>query len=229
LLLGESALEYIEDVRRRNMLKPTTRILPRFGKQYCILIECPTLEKICSVGSWKGLTLSHMNRLVDTASVVFTKKYGFRMGDVPFKRLTAPIELVHVDFTSTNVEDLPMDFALEATVIAAGTAHAALYFWVTYDEADEFEKMTAAAASGEETAEAEAARQVAVMSTNPADTVKNFPRDMQWGQALQLLDAAEADMPTPVRFETVGATVPLRCRTSEDRVTLQVQVVSAAQ
>ena len=36
------------------------------------------------------------------------------------------------------------------------------------------------------------------MSTDPQDTLDNFPRDMQWGQALQLLEEESIDQTQPV-------------------------------
>lgn len=195
LLLGESALDYLQDVRER-LLKPTTKIVPQLGTQYAILIECPTLESICSVGSWNGLNLSHVNSLKDTVSCIFTKKYGFRMSSVPFKRLSAPIKLLDVDFASTKngFAALERPFTVKAT--DNGTAHAVLFYWTAEDEGE-------------------------VMSTAPWDTLENFPRDMQWGQALQLIDAGlSRDMPTSLVVKE-GDDLRFVCYTSDDHVVLQ--------
>ena len=66
-------------------------------------IECPTLEKICAVSTWNDIDLSMVNSLRDTASVVFTKKYGFRMSTIPFKLLSEPIPVLTVDFAKTKM------------------------------------------------------------------------------------------------------------------------------
>lgn len=42
-----------------------------------------------------------------------------------------------------------------------------------------------------------------VMSTNPEATRNNFPRDMQWGQALQLVEDASQDEARPVPLVVV--------------------------
>ena len=41
------------------------------------------------------------------------------------------------------------------------------------------------------------------MSTNPEATRNNFPRDMQWGQALQLVEDASQDEARPVPLVVV--------------------------
>lgn len=201
LLLGESALDYIEDARER-LLKPTTKIIPQHGVQYAVPIECPTLDKICSIDSWNGLDLSMVNSLKDTASCVFTKKYGFRMSTIPFKRLSEPIPVLTIDFATTKMGFAPVTKKFEITATESGTAHAMLLFWKSTDEGLE-------------------------MSTDPEDTKDNFPRDMQWGQALQLLDNNTDDysaaLPAPVVF-TKGNKYSVKCNTSEDHVILQFGV-----
>ena len=92
--------------------------------------------------------------------------------------------------------------------------------------------------------------QVKVMSTDPEHTREdNFPRDMQWGQALQLADAGMGALPKDIIFtqEDVDRTsaaandssntsskkknddndnqgIVFTCRTSDDRVVLQMDL-----
>ncbi|EAN97766.1 protein arginine n-methyltransferase 7 [Trypanosoma cruzi] len=202
LLLGESALDYIADVRER-LLKPTTKIIPQHGTQYAVPIECDTLRDVCAVSGWKGLDLSHMTALQDTVSIVFAKQYGFRMSSVPFRRLSEPIALFSVDFASAVRRDIPMNLKLDVKATSSGTAHAMLYYWKAFDDD-------------------------LVMSTDPADTLNNFPRDMQWGQALQLLDAANGPFPTPVVF-TEGEELKFQCHFSSDRVTAHIHLCPTAE
>jgi protein arginine N-methyltransferase 7 len=201
LMLGESAHEYIEDVRKR-ILKPGARIIPQHGVQYAVPIECPTLTSICSVSSWNGLDLRHVTAVQDTCSVVFTKKYGFRMSSVPYKCLAAPIPVVTMDFAASRAKDIPrkQGFTIEPT--AAGHAHAMMLYWVVTDDG-------------------------LTMSTDPADTLDNFPRDMQWGQALQLLDAGQAALPEPVML-AVGEPRGVSAVASDDGVLLQFTVKPVA-
>lgn len=198
LLLGESALDYIEDARRR-LLKPTTKIIPQHGVQYAVPIECPTLDSICAIDTWNGLDLSMVNSLRDTASCVFTKKYGFRMSTIPFKRLSEPIPVLTIDFAKTNMGFAPTSTKIEIKATESGTAHAMLLYWKSVDEGFE-------------------------MSTDPDDTRDNFPRDMQWGQALQLLDSNDPKedvmLPSPVVL-TKDKTYSVKCNTSEDHVIIQ--------
>ncbi|RNF10819.1 putative arginine N-methyltransferase, type III [Trypanosoma rangeli] len=201
LLLGESALDYIADARER-LAKPTTKIIPQHGTQYAVPIECSTLGDVCAVSGWKGLDLSHMTALQDTVSIVFAKQYGFRMSSIPFRRLSEPIALFSVDFATAARRDIPkkMDLGVKAT--SSGTAHAMLFYWKVFD--------------GD-----------LVMSTDPADTLNNFPRDMQWGQALQLLDAANGPLPTPVVF-TEGKKLKFKCHFPPDRVTFHIHFCPTA-
>lgn len=199
LLLGESALDYIADVRQR-ILKPGARIIPQHGVQYAVPIECPALASVTAVSSWNGLNLSHVMSLQDTSSVVFTKQYGFRMSSVPFTFLAEPVPLATVDFALTTRKSLKKEFPVELTATADGTAHAWLYYWVATDGAQ-------------------------IMSTNPADTRDNFPRDMQWGQAVQLIDeGSNAQMPTVLVMEK-GKPYTFRCSMSSDRVILHLQYI----
>lgn len=91
-------------------------------------------------------------------------------------------------------------------VDAAGTVHAVLASWEVYD------------------AQPSAAR--ATMSTHPEATLHNFPRDMQWGQGLQLIEdlaqAADGAAPTPF-VVTTGEWIVLVTRFSADGVTIQVR------
>lgn len=195
LLLGESAHDYIEDVRRR-ILKPSTRIIPQHGVQYVVPIECKTLESITQVDKWDKLDLTHVNAIKDTASTVFTKKYGFRLSSVPFKKLSAPIPVVTVDFaTSRGRRDIRRSQKFTVTPTDSGVCHAMLLYWEAKDDG-------------------------LVMSTDPDATRDNFPRDMQWGQALQLVDAANEPLPTPF-LTTAEQPFSVRCRASDDGVLLQ--------
>lgn len=197
MLLGESALDYIVDVRER-LLKPDTRILPGRGVQYAVPIECPTLAKICAVDSWNGIDLTTVMALQDTVSTVFTKSYGFRMSSVPYRALAEPVELLSVDFATHTRASIPKRLPLTVRATAGGTAHAWLYYWVALDD--------------------DGAR----MSTRPEDTLDNFPRDMQWGQALQLIDkGTDPKLPTALVFAE-GEEYRFTCNFSYDRVVASI-------
>lgn len=197
LLLGESALDYINDARQR-LLKPETKIIPQFGVQYAVPIECPVLSQICAVSTYRDLDLSHVMSLQDTTSVVFTKQYGFRMSSVPYTMLAEPIPLLTIDFAATGRKAFKKEFMEAVTATKSGTAHAWLFYWIAHD--------------GDQ-----------VMSTSPEDTRDNFPRDMQWGQALQLIDeGSNPAMPTTLKMEA-GNTYTFKCSLSDDRVILHLE------
>lgn len=63
-----------------------------------------------------------------------------------------------------------------------------------------------------------------VMSTNPEATADNFARDMQWGQALQLVeDTEEGASPGPVKVSK-GEELDLVVRISNDSAVMQFMV-----
>ena len=60
------------------------------------------------------------------------------------------------------------------------------------------------------------------MSTNPKDTIDNFARDMQWGQALQLVDDSAQEGPGPHPFHVKqGEELDLVVRFSDDSAVMQ--------
>lgn len=201
-LLGESALDYIRDARER-LLPKNAVILPQKGVQYAIPISCPTLESICSVTSWNGIQLSHMQALQDTVSTCFTKEYGFRLSSVPLEYLAEPVKLLEVDFATDTRSSFPRQKLLSITPKASGRVHAWLYYW----------KVTHPGCAK-------------VMSTFPEDTRSNFPRDLQWGQALQLVEERIEDArPNPLFFKE-GEPHQFTCFFSADRVLMTMKHVS---
>lgn len=199
MLLGESALDYIADVKRR-LLRPGTVVIPQMGVQYAVPISCPTLETICSVSNWEGIDLSHMMTLQDTVTLVFTKQYGFRMSSIPFTRLAEPVALFSVDFADpiASRKQIEREFDVPVVSTQTGVAHAWLFYWAAIDGS-------------------------LVMSTSPEDTANNFARDMQWGQGLQLIDGeGNSKMATPLPM-TQGCAYNFHCTLSEDRVGLSMR------
>lgn len=206
LLLGESALEYVADVRER-LLAPDAIIIPAGGCQFVELIECEDLESITSVKSWGGLDLSSMNILQDTVSTVFTKQYGFRLNSVAYKSIVEKTCVADVDFYTHKSGDLPLSQKIHVKAAKSGRIHAVVMYWEAYADRD----------------------RTIVMSTNPQDTKDNFSRDLQWGQAIQLVEERSKqhngpnDKPRPLIVEE-GEELILDVRFSEDSAVLQVCV-----
>eukprot|EP00996_Jenningsia_fusiforme_P000469 NODE_1411_length_1542_cov_33.421969_g1272_i0.p1 GENE.NODE_1411_length_1542_cov_33.421969_g1272_i0~~NODE_1411_length_1542_cov_33.421969_g1272_i0.p1 ORF type:complete len:413 (-),score=51.63 NODE_1411_length_1542_cov_33.421969_g1272_i0:230-1468(-) len=201
LLLGESALDYIHDARMR-LLEPNAAIVPPHGTQYATLIECPDLEAITSVSEWGGLDLRHLNTLQDTASVVFTKQYGFRFSTVPLTRVTERLPVLEINFGADDPARMPSLRRFTVPAKHTGTAHAVLLTWEAYSDDAHTD----------------------IMTTEPGQT--SFARDLQWGQALQLIDDADAgDGTTPTPFRTTaGEMVEVTVRYSSDGVVMQFEV-----
>eukprot|EP00729_Bicosta_minor_P013986 gene13986-6479_t len=179
LLLGESALSFIADVRDR-LLEPDATIIPAAGCQFISCIESPDIKSITSVSGWDGIKLDGFEALKDTVTVVFTKQYGFRLSSIPFKTIVPRI-----------------------SAQASGTIHAVMLDWEVYADRE----------------------RTHVMSTNPEATRNNFPRDMQWGQALQLVEDASQDEARPVPLVVVeGDELEIVVRFSQDRAVMQFEV-----
>lgn len=201
LLLGESALDYIADVRDRGILEENAVILPQLAEQYAVPIECETLESLSRASSWEDIQLSHVLRLQDTVSTVFTKQYGFRLNGVPFRYLSSPVKLLEIDFSKDSHHMFPIELPIDITPTGTGKAHAWLYFWKAHHPD----------CPGS-------------ISTAPEDTLNNFPRDMQWGQALQLIEAHPQASGAPALLEMKeGEPVSFRCYFSMDRVLMTIQ------
>eukprot|EP00008_Paramoeba_atlantica_P003625 CAMPEP_0201487166 /NCGR_PEP_ID=MMETSP0151_2-20130828/11155_1 /ASSEMBLY_ACC=CAM_ASM_000257 /TAXON_ID=200890 /ORGANISM="Paramoeba atlantica, Strain 621/1 / CCAP 1560/9" /LENGTH=382 /DNA_ID=CAMNT_0047872149 /DNA_START=79 /DNA_END=1227 /DNA_ORIENTATION=- len=207
LLLGESALEYIADVRNR-LLVPDPVIIPAAGCQFIELIDCEQLEAITSVDSWGGLDLSAMDILQDTVSTVFTKQYGFRLNSIPYSSIVGKTSVAEVDFYTAKPGDIPLSRKIPVKATKKGRIHAVLMYWEAYADREH----------------------TIVMSTDPRETVDNFSRDLQWGQALQLVeersevsDEGTNCQPKPFFVEEDEELV-LDVRFSEDSAVLQVCV-----
>lgn len=232
LLLGESALEYLRDARER-LLAAGARVVPPRGVQYACVVECPDVAAITKARSWDGFSLAEVDLLQDTASVVFTKQYGFRFSSAPSKRLAPPVPVFEVDFSN----DEP-GFAgtstktVELVAGETGVAHCVLVFW---DVTIGVPKLDGAPPPAWQLPD-----QPLVMSTDPNLTRHNFARDMQWGQGIQLLEdlqaarraeradpaAALTRPPTPVRL-AAGDRVYLNIKFSADSVVLQFELCTA--
>ena len=82
LLLGESALFYMADVRAR-FLREGGAVIPASGVQHATLVSGPLLDAVARAGrGWGGLDLDAFNVLRDTVTTRFTKQLGFRMADI---------------------------------------------------------------------------------------------------------------------------------------------------
>jgi protein arginine N-methyltransferase 7 len=192
----------VADVRER-LLEPDAIIIPAAGTQFISLIESPDIKSITSVTGWDDIKLDGFEALKDTVTVVFTKQYGFRLNTMPFKSIVPRISVADIDFYTDGPESLPAERRLVVKAQASGTIHAVMCYWEVYSDRE----------------------RTHVMSTNPDDTRENFPRDMQWGQALQLVEDAsqDEDRPIPLVVEE-GDDLEILVRFSGDSAVMQFQV-----
>jgi protein arginine N-methyltransferase 7 len=128
LLLGESALAFVSDCRKR-LLTPDATIIPAAGVQFVSLIESADIKSITSASNWGGINLEGFDALQDTCNVVFTKQYGFRLSSVPYKTIASRIPVAEVDFYTDDRDSLPETRRITVTAEADGTVHAAMLYW----------------------------------------------------------------------------------------------------
>jgi len=266
LLLGESALEYLRDARER-LACPNARIIPPRGTQYAAIVECADVHAITSAANYRGISLRHINLLQDTSSVVFTKQYGFRFSSVSSTFLSQPLPIFQVDFahdipgmlsynttTSTaanydltsfqnifvppyyltarrqdNKDTFSCQKYINFNATADGIAHCVLVFWQV------------SIGLGPNAADWERPQHPLTMSTDPRSTINNFARDMQWGQAIQLLEdihaariaeqnnpqAALTRQPSLLTIQK-GDSLHLGIRFSADSVVLQFELLHSS-
>ena len=197
--------------------------------------------------SWEGIDLGWFNTLQDTTSMVFTKQYGFRFSSCHYRELAARQAVLHVDFAHDVVGLWRGEMRQRVQATKSGKVHAILASWEVYDSSPlaGAAALDACAASGAGSSSSSSSSSggggggggslppapprppVATMSTHPDATLDNFPRDMQWGQGLQLIEdlsqAAAGMAPAPF-VVTEGEWLILVTRYSADGVTLQFQL-----
>ena len=99
LLLSESQLDYIENARDR-LLVPGGTIIPASGNQYITLISMPMMERLYKIDHFDGLDLRPFNRLRDTASMSFSKVFGFHLRSTEFTKVSPKITVQEVSQAS---------------------------------------------------------------------------------------------------------------------------------
>lgn len=212
LLLGESAMHYVKDARDR-LVHPAAAVVPRRGSQFATLIESPDVASITSVKGWEGIDLEWFNMLQDTTSMVFTKQYGFRFSSCNYRELAPKQTVLDLDFAKDAVGVWRGERRQRIQATSTGTVHAILASWEVYDGTGNGNSSSGGGNSDE-----------LVMSTHPDATLDNFPRDMQWGQGLQLIEdfaGASVDRAPRPFHVTKGEWLILVTRFSQDGVTVQ--------
>eukprot|EP00747_Dinoflagellata_sp_TGD_P108310 gnl/TRDRNA2_/TRDRNA2_170378_c0_seq1.p1 gnl/TRDRNA2_/TRDRNA2_170378_c0~~gnl/TRDRNA2_/TRDRNA2_170378_c0_seq1.p1 ORF type:complete len:320 (-),score=44.41 gnl/TRDRNA2_/TRDRNA2_170378_c0_seq1:329-1201(-) len=129
LLLGEGALQFVADARKR-LLKPGAPMIPSGGSQMVTLVRSPELWQMHTVKSWKDIDLSAMNTFTDSFSI-FRRVLDTGLSDSHLKPVSSPTALFQVDFTA----DEPISVRQGSIRIVAaetGPIHALLLTWEAY-------------------------------------------------------------------------------------------------
>lgn len=167
----EGMVQWCEDARKR-LLKPGAQVVPRRGTQYAVLVESEQLERLFTCWApYRGLDLSAVMELQDTASCLWTKRVGVKPSDLVYRELCEPFPLLEADFSATPFRALPS--SLESRVpVREGRVHAVLDFWICEDE------------------------QGRQLSTDPRARRCEpwaYARDVAWGNGLQLVGEEPTD------------------------------------
>eukprot|EP00756_Hemistasia_phaeocysticola_P028788 Hpha_TRINITY_DN16193_c1_g6::TRINITY_DN16193_c1_g6_i1::g.3670::m.3670/K11438/PRMT7; type III protein arginine methyltransferase len=182
LLLGESALEYMADARDR-LLREGGAVIPAVGTQFATLVSSSKLESLIRARNHGGLDLSLFNELQDTNAVFFTKQLGVRARDLELEEVSPLLELFSVDFYTDTSDTLPRERFITFEALSDATVHAIMYTWEAWVDPEK----------------------TLSVSTHPNATHENLPRDMAWGQAMQLVEdhvaARDSNEPGPVPFK----------------------------
>uniref|UniRef100_A0A7S1FD22 Methyltransferase domain-containing protein n=1 Tax=Noctiluca scintillans TaxID=2966 RepID=A0A7S1FD22_NOCSC len=127
----EGIVQYCEDARWR-LLKQGALIIPERGTQYSVLVESAELERLFTPPSYRGIDLSAVMELQDTASCLWSKRLGIRPSDLVYRELCAPFPVLSADFNNTVSDSLPSS---QQTCVRTleGRIHAVLDFWVVED------------------------------------------------------------------------------------------------
>eukprot|EP00754_Rhynchopus_humris_P038788 Rhum_TRINITY_DN21393_c0_g1::Rhum_TRINITY_DN21393_c0_g1_i1::g.173813::m.173813/K11438/PRMT7; type III protein arginine methyltransferase len=199
MLLSESALSYVADARDR-LCKKSAKVVPSRGEQCAQLIMSEDLQSLTCAREWGGVNLSPFNTLIDTSSLLCSKAFGFRLSTLKHEFLSPDVRVMEVDFE----KDTPKKGTVQTfTVVPTqdGVVHAVMASWKAHSPG------------------------AAPISTHPSDTVNNLPRDMHWGQGLQLVEdySEEGAMPHPFKV-TKGSPVRMIVSWSENCVLMQIRL-----
>eukprot|EP00747_Dinoflagellata_sp_TGD_P165268 gnl/TRDRNA2_/TRDRNA2_186322_c0_seq1.p1 gnl/TRDRNA2_/TRDRNA2_186322_c0~~gnl/TRDRNA2_/TRDRNA2_186322_c0_seq1.p1 ORF type:complete len:399 (-),score=78.98 gnl/TRDRNA2_/TRDRNA2_186322_c0_seq1:58-1254(-) len=130
-LLGEGALEYVADARKR-LLKPGAPMIPSGGAQMVTMVQSPELWHMHTVNGWNGIDLSAMNTFTDSFSI-FNRVFDTGLSDSHFKPMSPQAVLFQVDFMA----DKPVstkEGSVRLVAKESGPIHALLLTWEAYGE-----------------------------------------------------------------------------------------------
>lgn len=213
-LLGESALHYVSDARDR--LAPNATIVPCHGSQFATLVESEALASLTSVQQWDGIDLSYFNTLQNTATLYDTKSLLCRFSSYKYRELSPKTAVLQVDFSQDEVGMWKEERRHRIRATSSGIVHAVLVSWEVHNR-NHADALDASGGSNERL----------TMSTHPCDTLNNMPRDMHWGQGLQLIEdlsgVPNGGMPVPFRVRE-GEWLTLVTRYSINGQTMQFQL-----
>jgi len=157
MLLGESAMNFIPDVRDR-LLKTDGLIVPAGGCQYITLVESADLASIVEPTDALEVNLTRMTQMQDT----LYWKGPMGATSLPMRRLTKRLCVLEVDFYTDTRDSIPMNRTFRVQASQAGVVHAALFDWDVW---------------------ADRSRE-GLLSTSPG--ARNFAGDVAWGWLVQM-------------------------------------------
>ena len=134
-LIGEGVMSTLRHANA-NLLAPEARIVPARATVWGLIVECPKLRAVHPLGEVSGFDLSEFNALGDPLA-----QQTFDMEREPHRALTAPFEIMQLDFRRPPMGEVRATQSLEST--ASGTGHA-VAFWFDLELDDEITLSTKA-------------------------------------------------------------------------------------
>eukprot|EP00928_Gymnodinium_smaydae_P062499 TRINITY_DN46352_c0_g1_i1.p1 TRINITY_DN46352_c0_g1~~TRINITY_DN46352_c0_g1_i1.p1 ORF type:complete len:835 (+),score=89.14 TRINITY_DN46352_c0_g1_i1:46-2505(+) len=195
-------IDYLVDARRR-LAKPDACVIPAGGAQYARLIMSAGLSNRATVsgdkqGGLSEVSLSNLGELLDTATLVQSRKKGFRWSCLPdLTFMSERVSLFTVDFGTAERNDIPRKQSMIIDVLHDGFVDAVVTSWEVWAGSDRSVRLSA-----------------------HAEESSGFGQDVVFGQGIQLLaeESSGSSIAAPVPFAVHrGETLTLTAHVSEQR------------
>ncbi|CAK9050750.1 unnamed protein product, partial [Durusdinium trenchii] len=125
---GSGSLDYLIDARQRLAVK--AEVIPSGGAQFARLLMSSELGMRSMDRSVSDISLKNLGRLVDSVSLVSSRKKGFRWSRLPdLVLMSKRVQLFELDFQTMQRKDIPRKRSLEIECLQDGFVDAVVTSW----------------------------------------------------------------------------------------------------